>query len=73
MVNIDLNTAKGIVNLIDVCAKRGAFNGEELESVSTLRKNVLAAAQDDLKAELKTQEAEVAKEAEEVEASVDGE
>ena len=65
MVNIELNIVKGMVNLIDVCSKRGAFEGSELSSVAKIREDILAAAQDDLKAEQELAQAK----AEETEAS----
>lgn len=50
-VNIDLNTAKGLVSIIDACTRRGAFGGDDLEPVATIRKVLLTAMQPALQAE----------------------
>ncbi len=34
---MNLNTLKFVVELIDVCSKRGAFQGDELQNVGTVR------------------------------------
>lgn len=37
---IDINDIVFMVNLIDVCTKRGAFEGTELKTVGTLREKL---------------------------------
>jgi hypothetical protein len=51
MVEINLNVVKGMVSIIDVCSKRGAFEGNELATVGQIRSEILAAAKDELEAE----------------------
>ena len=36
-MDIDYNDVAGMVQLIDVCSKRGAFEGSELQMVGQLR------------------------------------
>jgi hypothetical protein len=67
MVNVSLDVVKAVVQLIDVCSKRGAFEGGELSTVGKIRDEILAAAQDELKAEQEA--AEAAEAAEGTEAS----
>jgi hypothetical protein len=57
MVEINLNLVKAITNVIDVCAKRGAFEGSELEVVGQVRRELLTAAQPALEEEAKAKEA----------------
>jgi len=57
MVEINLNLVKAIANLIDQCAKRGAFDGSELEVVGAIRRELLTAAQPALEEEAKAKEA----------------
>ncbi len=57
MVEINLNLVKAIANLIDVCAKRGAFEGSELEVIGQIRRELLTAAQPALEEEAKAKEA----------------
>jgi len=40
--NITLNDLQIIVNMIDVCTKRGAFEGNELLTVGQIREKVTA-------------------------------
>lgn len=49
-----LNDIRACVSIIDICTKRGAFNGEELADVGTLR-NKLA---EFVNANIKTDEVE---------------
>ena len=41
-VNLSLADIGAIVSIIDICSKRGAFEGSELETVGTLRSRVAA-------------------------------
>ena len=56
MVEINLQTVKAIVQIIDVCSKRGAFEGGELSQVGQVRESILMAAQEELKAEQESQQ-----------------
>lgn len=38
MAEINKETCMAVINIIDVCVKRGAFEGKEIESVATLRR-----------------------------------
>lgn len=38
---ININDLANCVNIIDMCAKRGAFEGPELEQVGTLRSRLV--------------------------------
>lgn len=42
-VEIDDDIAKQVITIIDMCATRGAFRGEELELVGQIRREVLDA------------------------------
>lgn len=44
-IEIDDDVAKQVVMIIDMCATRGAFRGEELELVGQIRREVLEATQ----------------------------
>lgn len=57
MVEINLQTVKAIVQIIDVCSKRGAFEGAELSQVGQVRESILMAAQKELKKEQEEQKA----------------
>ena len=57
MVEIDLQTVKAIVQIIDVCSKRGAFEGGELSQVGQVRESILMAAQEEIKKEQEEQKA----------------
>lgn len=50
-IAIEYNMVKGMIQLIDVCAKRGAFEGPELEQVGHLRRDLMEAAADEINAE----------------------
>lgn len=41
-VQISLNDLAAAVQIIDVCSKRGAFQGDELESVGAVRGRIAA-------------------------------
>lgn len=56
MVNVDLNLVKNIIQVIDICSKRGAFEGGELSSVGRIRDDLIAAAKDELEAEAAAQQ-----------------
>ena len=40
--DINLNDIRNILSVIDACASRGAFKGEEMQSVGALRNKVAA-------------------------------
>ena len=44
-IEIDDEVAKQLITIIDMCATRGAFRGEELELVGQIRRHVLEATQ----------------------------
>ena len=41
-LNLTIGDIAGIVSIIDICSKRGAFEGSELETVGALRSRVAA-------------------------------
>ena len=41
-VNLSLGDISAMVSIIDICSKRGAFEGSELETVGTLRSRIAA-------------------------------
>ena len=41
-VQLGLNDVAAFANVIDICSKRGAFEGAELETVGALRNRVVA-------------------------------
>ena len=41
-LNLTLGDIGAIVSIIDICSKRGAFEGSELETVGALRRRVAA-------------------------------
>ncbi len=41
-ISLTLNDIKAMVSVIDICSKRGAFEGSELETVGGLRNRILA-------------------------------
>ena len=57
MVEINLQTIKAIVSIIDVCSKRGAFEGGELSQIGQVRESILMAAQEELNKEKEEQKA----------------
>ena len=40
-VQLSLGDIQGLVQIIDICSKRGAFEGSELEGVGTLRSRIV--------------------------------
>lgn len=57
-IGLGLGDLAAVIQIIDVCSKRGAFEGAELESVGQVRGRIAAFVQANAPAQEETEEAE---------------